>query len=136
MRGWYALLMAANNRDKGNYRARLIKRMLERGADPCVNNDEDKCNALFKAASTGHADAMYVLLAANIYDPKALFKGETKDNKKHKYDTTRSKFKYPNNPNVTYLCTVHLYLVHYTFSYPGWKPHRLKACNHCSEKKS
>ena len=114
MRGWYALLMAANNRDKGNYRARLIKRMLERGADPFVNNDEDKCNALFKAASTGHADAMYVLLAANIYDPKALFKGETKDKKN--ISTTQ----HVANSNIPiiqmllicalYICT--LYIIH------------------------
>ena len=93
MKGWFALLMAANNRDRGNYNSYLLSLMISMGAD--THATHKGCNALFKAVSTGHQDAMYALLATDKFDPKALFKGETKKN----IDTTQN----VSTLNVTYL---------------------------------
>ena len=81
MKGWFALLMAANNRDRGNYNSYLLSLMISMGAD--THATHKGCNALFKAVSTGHQDAMYALLATDKFDPKALFKGELEATGKH-----------------------------------------------------
>ena len=94
MKGWFPLLMAANNRDIGNYCACILETLIGLGADPEATHGG--CNALFKAVSTGHTDGMYALLASDRFNPQELFRGETN---KENINTTQ----HVSNPNVTYL---------------------------------
>ena len=70
MAGWTALHMAANGPDIEGVRPRILFELLELCADPRVQLKGNDC--LFKAVSTGHAEAVYVLLASGKFDAKAL----------------------------------------------------------------
>ena len=70
MAGWTALHMAANGPDIEGVRPRILFELLELCADPHVQLKGNDC--LFKAVSTGHAEAVYALLASGKFDAKAL----------------------------------------------------------------
>ena len=69
MQGWTALHMAANGTDVEGVRPTILFELLELCADPHVELEVNNC--LFKAASTGHAEAVYALLASGKFDAKA-----------------------------------------------------------------
>ena len=62
--------MAANGPDVGRVRPTILFELLELCADPHVELKGNNC--LFKAAGTGHAEAVYVLLASGKFDAQAL----------------------------------------------------------------
>lgn len=70
MAGWTALHMAANCQDVGGVRPTILFEFLELCADPHVALKGNNC--LFKAAGTGHQEAVYVLLASGKFDAQAL----------------------------------------------------------------
>ena len=69
MAGWTALHMAANGADAGGIRPIILNELLDLCADPHVAAKGNNC--LFKAASTGHEQAVYVLLASGKFDAQA-----------------------------------------------------------------
>ena len=72
MKGWTALHLAANGADDGGYRPILLEPLMAKGADPQVDvvKNGTPTSLLFRAASTGHADALYTLLAMpGKFDP-------------------------------------------------------------------
>ena len=69
MAGWTALHMAANGQDVQRVRPTILFELLDLCADPNVQLKGNDC--LFKAASIGHAEAVYVLLASGKFDAKA-----------------------------------------------------------------
>ena len=70
MVGWTALHMAANGADVGGDRPAILEELIVLSADPHVELKGNNC--LFKAASTGHEQAVYALLATGRFDAKAL----------------------------------------------------------------
>ena len=62
--------MAANGPDIEGVRPRILFELLELCADPRVQLKGNDC--LFKAVSTGHAEAVYVLLVSGKFDAQAL----------------------------------------------------------------
>ena len=69
MAGWTALHMAANGPDVGGVRPTILFELLELCADPDVEIKKNNC--LFKAAGTGHPQAVYALLASGKFDAQA-----------------------------------------------------------------
>ena len=69
MAGWTALHMAANGADAGGIRPIILNELLDLCADPHVAVKGNNC--LFKAASTGHEQAVYVLLFSGKFDAQA-----------------------------------------------------------------
>ena len=71
MAGWTALHMAANGADEGGIRPTILEELLKLGADPTVlvqGKNGKTTSVLYRAASTGHVEAVYALLATGKFD--------------------------------------------------------------------
>ena len=66
MEGWTPLMLAAHGTDIAGARPRMISMLLDRGADPTIYYNGYDC--LYKAASCGCDDAVYVMLASGHFN--------------------------------------------------------------------
>ena len=63
--------MAADGRDIDRVRPKILELLIARGADYTMVLPSKGANCLFHAAGTGHAEAVYALLATRFFDPQA-----------------------------------------------------------------